>query len=83
MNPQIWQDSLIFILFLWSLFWKGIALWKAAQHHQRNWFVVMLVLNTFGILELVYLFRFAKKRLTVNEMKQWQKVFLKRVPEKK
>jgi hypothetical protein len=83
MDVNIWQNSLIYFLFVWSLIWKGIALWRAAHLNQRNWFIVMLVLNTIGILEIVYLFRFAKKRLTYQEMKQWKNIFVKKVPEKK
>jgi len=83
MNPVVVQNILIYILFIWSIFWKGIALWRASQLKQRNWFVVMLILNTVGILEIVYLFRFAKKRLTFDEMKAWKKYFVNRVPENK
>jgi len=69
----IWQSLLLYVLSLWSVIWKGIALWRAAKQGQRNWFIVMLVLNTIGILELVYLFRFSKKRMTLAELKQWFK----------
>ncbi len=47
---------LIVVLSLWAIFWKGLALWNAAKHHERGWFVALLLINTFGILELVYLF---------------------------
>ncbi len=63
---------LLFVLFLWSLLWKGIALWRASKNEQRNWFVVMLVVNTVGILELVYLFYFAKKKMKLSELKFWE-----------
>jgi len=82
MDIAFWQNFLIYVLYIWSLIWKGIALWRAAHLKQRNWFIVMLVLNTVGLLEIVYLFRFAKKRLTFEEIKSWKKVFLKRVPDK-
>lgn len=59
------------LLTAWSLFWKGIALWRSATSQQRNWFIAILVINTIGILEIVYLFRFASKRLSVVEMKSW------------
>lgn len=49
-----------FALLAWSLFWKGLALWHAARRRQPWWFVVMLILNTAGILEIVYLFVVAK-----------------------
>lgn len=47
---------------LWSVFWKGLALWHSARNAQPWWFVIMLVVNTLGILEIVYLFGFAKLR---------------------
>ena len=68
--PQI-SPVLLFVLFLWSLLWKGMALWRASKNDQKNWFVVMLVVNTIGILELVYLFYFAKKRMKLSELKFW------------
>ena len=49
------------LLMIWSLIWKGIALWKAGRNNQLPWFVVMLVLNTAGILEIIYLVWFQKK----------------------
>jgi hypothetical protein len=70
--PQV-PSLLLFAAYLWTLLWKGIALWRAAGLKQRNWFVAILVLNTLGILELAYLFYFAKKRLTVSELKFWEK----------
>ncbi|CAN5713689.1 hypothetical protein BH11PAT2_BH11PAT2_08980 [soil metagenome] len=46
----------------WSLAWKGFALWFAARNHQKKWFIVLLVLNTVGILEIVYLLWFRRDR---------------------
>lgn len=48
------------LLLVWSLFWKGLALWHSARRAQHVWFIVMLVLNTAGILEIIYLFGVAK-----------------------
>lgn len=44
-----------FIL-LWVLLWKGLALWHAGRRGNPWWFAILLVVNTLGILELVYLF---------------------------
>lgn len=52
----------ILVLSVWSIIWKGLALWHAARLEQRNWFVTILVLNTVGILEIVYLFIFSKEK---------------------
>jgi len=51
----------IFIVIgIWSLAWKGFALWKASKKKSIPWFVVLLVLNTVGILEILYIFVFSK-----------------------
>ena len=60
------------ILLIWSLIWKGFALWRAAKNNQRNWFIVMLVINTAGILEIAYLFFFAKNKMKLSEFKFWE-----------
>ncbi len=54
--------SLILIAIVWSAVWKGIALWKAGRNNQIVWFVVLFLLNTLGILEIVYILFFRKKR---------------------
>jgi len=61
-SPAMMIIFLVFII--WSLIWKGIALWKAARNNQQAWYVIMLVVNTLGILEILYIFVFAKKQKT-------------------
>lgn len=51
----------IFLLAIWSVVWKGFALWIAAQEQHKPWFVVLLIINTAGILEIVYIFFISKK----------------------
>lgn len=51
-----------FLLIAWSLVWKGLALWKSAQRKENWWFVALLVINTAGILEILYLFVFSKEK---------------------
>jgi len=52
----------ILLLVLWTLPWKGVALWKAAGNKQLVWFVCILILNTLAILEIIYIFGFSKKK---------------------
>lgn len=55
--------SIGFILVtIWSLVWKGMALWKAGRLGQKVWFVILLVVNTLGILEIIYIFAVARKK---------------------
>lgn len=75
-QPSLLLAVIIIVVTVWQLFWKGIALWRAATLKQRNWFIVLFVfipLNDLGILELIYLFRFSTKRLTIKEVKSWFK----------
>ena len=46
----------VLVLLVWSMIWKGLALWKAAHREQKVWFVVFLIVNTCGLLEIIYLF---------------------------
>ena len=46
---------LILLVALWTVIIKGFALWHAARNNQKEWFVALLVINTIGILEVVYL----------------------------
>jgi len=43
-------------LFLWSLFWAGLALWHSARRGQHWWFLAFLFIHTLGVLEIIYLF---------------------------
>lgn len=52
---------LIGLVAIWTLVWKGLALWQAARSQQTAWFIILLTLNTAGILEIVYLLCFKKK----------------------
>lgn len=55
---------------------KGFAIWRASQLNQRNWFIALFILiplNDLGIIEAIYLFRFAKKRLTIKEIRSFLK----------
>ena len=49
------------VLIIWELFWKGLALWKAAKRNDKIWYIVLLVLNTAGLLEILYIFVFARR----------------------
>lgn len=72
MNPMfidgfpIW---LLIVVTVWSLFWKGIALWKAAQLSHKNWFIALLLLNTLGILDIIYI-RFIATKYTVETIEE-------------
>lgn len=54
--------GLIIVLIIWTIFIKGLALWRAAKNNSKTWFIVLLVVNTLGILEVLYLLVFGKEK---------------------
>ena len=60
---------LIVIIVAWSLAWKGLALWKAARRGSKAWFIVLLIVNTLGILEILYLYVFSEIKIEEKKKK--------------
>ncbi len=54
---------LFWLALIWAVIWKGFALWHSARNLQKKWFIALLLINTLGVLEIVYLFMFRKDRL--------------------
>lgn len=48
-------SSVLIVLGIWEIFWKGIGMWYSAGKKQTAWFVCILIFNTVGILPIVYL----------------------------
>lgn len=61
LSPQLFS-IIILLAALWTLPWKGIALWKAARNNDIAWFIIFMVINTLGILEILYIFVFGKRK---------------------
>lgn len=63
LNEQFITDNIwIFIgLGLFDYVLKAIALWIAARKGAKVWFVLLLILNTIGILPLFYIFYFSRQ----------------------
>jgi len=59
----VWAIVIFVIIAIWDLCWKGVGLWKAGQNHHLAWFVAILVLNTVGILPMIYIGWFDKKNI--------------------
>jgi len=56
----VWFWPLLVILVVWELFWKSASMWHAARKKDIFWFFILLIFNTLGILDLIYLFGFEK-----------------------
>lgn len=57
------QDNfgIVIIIMLWVLPWKAYALWIASKLNHKRWFLVLIIINTFAILDIIYIFYIAKK----------------------
>lgn len=66
-DSQMWYLA----LFAWVVVWKGLALWRASQKGQKYWFGAFLIINTLGILEILYIYVFSvdRKKATTDETK--------------
>lgn len=58
---------------IWAISWKGFALYHAARQEQKLWFVAVLFINTVGLLEIAYLFYFAKNKITLADLNSYLK----------
>jgi len=54
-NIEGWVILLIAAISIWDLVWKLIALWKSARRDQTIWFVFLGIVNSAGILPIIYL----------------------------
>lgn len=73
-NPAMMGGMVLFSMILivavaWSMVWKGLALWRAGRNNQLGWFIALLLINTMGILEIVYLLTAGKKPETKEQGK--------------
>ena len=54
--------TLCIILVIWELIRKGIALYKAWQKSDKIRFIIIFIINSLGILPIVYLILNRKKK---------------------
>ncbi len=53
---------LVIIILIWSMVWKFLALWKSARKGSVVWFIIFALVNTVGILPILYIFVFSKMK---------------------
>jgi len=54
----------IIILIIWEAIWKLIAMWKAGRNNHLAWFICIALINTAGILPIIYILMHRKKSET-------------------
>ena len=55
LNTVLNNPNVFLPLIIWAVIWKGWALWRAARLKQAGWYVALLIINTVGIFEIIYL----------------------------
>lgn len=64
---------LFVIILVWIVVWKLLALWKSARNNHIVWFIILAVVNTVGILEILYIYvfsKFGKKEIVREKLKK-------------
>jgi len=56
------NQSVLWLVILWTLPWKGVALWRSARNGHKKWFLALFIFNTLAILDIIYIFVFSKKK---------------------
>ncbi|MCX6750740.1 MAG: DUF5652 family protein [Candidatus Pacearchaeota archaeon] len=63
---------LLVVILIWSIVWKLLALWKSAKKNHVVWFIVLALVNTVGILEILYIYVFSEMTMK-NKAKNAEK----------
>lgn len=66
-GPMACLIPVILILVLWESIWKIIAMWKSARNKHLAWFICIALINTVGILPIIYILTHKKKAETEQQ----------------
>ncbi|MFA7308560.1 MAG: DUF5652 family protein [Patescibacteria group bacterium] len=62
--------GVLFYLFIATLLLlKGLALWRAARMEKKVWFWCILIINTMGILDIIFLLTHREENNTSMDVK--------------
>lgn len=61
-----WFIPVLIIASIWSSVWKIIAMWKSARNNHIVWFIAIAVINSLGILPIIYILLNRKKEINEN-----------------
>lgn len=83
MGLSVGMLFLLFLIMVWDLVWKLMAMWKASKKHSVVWFVVLSIINTAGILPMLYLYVFSKMKFHKKEEEKPKRRRVKKVRRKR
>lgn len=70
----------VYPILIWTIIWKAVASWKAARKGHLLWFVVFFIVNTAGILPMIYIFFFQNMKFVKKKGKNVSKKKVKKAP---
>jgi len=59
---EMGKNLIMLLLIFWTLLWKCYSVWTAAKNNHKKWFIALIIFNTLGILDIIYIFYIAKKK---------------------
>jgi hypothetical protein len=63
---DFWYPIVLFII-VWDIVWRLVTMWKAGRNNDFVWFICIAILNTLGILPIIYYFSHRKKTKNLVE----------------
>ncbi len=62
MQENIVINILVALMVVWTILWKCYSVWVASKNNDKKWFIALVIFNTAGILDIIYIFGVAKKK---------------------
>lgn len=63
MNNIIIYIAVILVITIWDSVWKLTAAYRAANNQHKYWFVFLLMINSIGILPIIYFIKHKRRSL--------------------
>jgi len=54
-QAPFWVKLVVILLAIWELVWKLLGMWKSARNNHPVWFICIAILNTLGVLPIIYI----------------------------
>ena len=71
-----------YVLLIADIILKGFSLWKSARNGQTVWFVALLLINSVGILPIIYLLLENNKKVQTMAVSPARKIIKKKAVKK-
>tara|TARA_Y100000034_G_scaffold135595_1_gene208187 strand:- start:997 stop:1227 length:231 start_codon:yes stop_codon:yes gene_type:complete len=70
---MIGLNTLFLVAMIWDLIWRCFGVWKSTKNNQPIWSILFVLLQTMGILPILYIFIFSKMKKKTSAKKPERK----------